>query len=137
MPNNIPTIPGFYWHRQVDGGSQEVFEWEVVQVLSEQAGPGIVINGTTFQAEEISAVWGPRIPDPDEKREDAEDSESSKKRETQSELRELRDLFAGFGLIGFLAEGRSSRTPTHDCQTAAQIAYNYADAMIEEREKRQ
>lgn len=135
---STPTVPGYYWHRQVDEGSQEVFEWEVVQVLSEQDGPGIIISGTTFQASEISAVWGPRIPDPDEKQEEAEDAASLNAvlQESQSELREQRDMFAAFALVGFLGNAAPNR-PTHDCQTAAQIAYNYADAMIEEREKRQ
>lgn len=44
----------------------------------------------------------------------------------------LRDVFAMAALSGLLAEGTTFRLTTHDTATAA---YEYADAMMKEREK--
>lgn len=136
MPDNVPTEPGFYWHRQIDEGSQEVFEWEVVRVLSEQDGPGIVINGTTFQAEEISAVWGPRIPDPDETGEQDQEAEALRPLLVEGEimLQPVRDRFAAFALAGLIAKS-PTEWPIGALEKAARESYQFADAMMAEREK--
>lgn len=131
MADNLPTEPGYYWHRQIDEGSQEVFEWEVVQILGEQNGPGIVINGTTFQASEIACVWGPHIPDPDETRE----TDEAIKRSIQTATDHVRDSLARQLLVGILAN--SQLLGTEDGVTLrTNLAYRYADAMMAEREKR-
>jgi hypothetical protein len=132
MPNDHPTLAGFYWHRQIDEGSQEAFEWEVVQVLSEQDGPGIVINGTTFQASEILGIWGPRIPDPDENQEDREAAEGLRAvmAESEAQRRERINDLAAIAMAGLLANG----VPVAD--SLAETAYKAANAMMTEREKR-
>lgn len=135
MPENtVPTEPGYYWHRDIDPGHGEAYEWEPVRVLSEQDGPGIIIDGVTYQTSELHhGEWGPRIPDPEELQEKAEADaalDAAIKRSVKKAGDMIRDDLAAKFLVGILADGQcNDDLPDFACR----LAYNYADAMLTKR----
>jgi hypothetical protein len=125
---NFPTEPGYYWWRD----SPEDSEWEPVEMLDASAGPGIVISGATYQPEEVSGKWGPRIPEPGEKSEVDDLNDRLEGMVAKEKYEELRDMFAAASLDGLLSSGEYD---TRRDKCAAE-AYQLADAMMAEREKR-
>jgi hypothetical protein len=130
MPNNLPTEPGYYWYRVTDVGSGEAYEWEVAQVLSEHAGPGVIIEGITYQMQELEGEWGPRIHDPDELQEKVEADaalDEAIKRSIKHAHDMIRDDLARKLLVGILMGG------DFNVPVDVKLAYEYADAMLNHR----
>ena len=55
--------------------------------------------------------------------------------DTQAEVQVLRDLFASHALNGIMAKMASTTMPQGTREALAKLAYQMADAMVEERAK--
>lgn len=130
----VPTEPGYYWHRDIDPGHGEAYEWEVLRLHRNGPDAFLFIYGSQASPGAFGGKWGSRIPDPEEKQE--QDKEVTAMRallaESEISLRPIRDNFAAFALNGILASGEYD-TRRDRC---AGEAYLLADAMMAEREKR-
>lgn len=128
---STPTEPGFWWHRDTDDSCGEAFEWKVLQV--ERRGATLYVVDSIVTAKEWKGEWGPRISDPDETRE----TDEAIKRSIQAAHDFTRDKLAERFLVGILASGYNRIQQADEPEKYVALAYRYADAMIEERKKRQ
>lgn len=141
MPNNIPTEPGYYWHRDIDEASREAFEWEPYQVTRAGIEFAVKTPGGLYPISLplVKGEWGPRIPDPEELQEKAEADAmlgEAIKRSIQKGHDMTRDKLAEKFLVGILANGQ--RLGSEDGVTLrTDLAYRYADAMLAKRGKQQ
>ena len=135
MPN-LPTEPGFYWHRDIDEGDSTAYNWEVLEVqwTSPNDDRVLVECFTRIPVSEMAGEWQPRIPDPDENRELDEHIKHS----ILTAHNDIRDRLAEKFVVGLLAH-RGVVSPTHPTGEVSFLikdAYAIADAMIAERKKR-
>lgn len=132
----IPTEPGYYWHRDIDEGCGEAFEWEPKHVTRTDP-PREIMVADFLPVAEVPGEWGPRISDPDELQQETEDRAALKAAIDRSVRRAsnlVRDSLAVAALPACVMQWHDLGKTYAD--KAAQAAYEYADAMMAEREKR-
>lgn len=137
---NLPTEPGYYWHRDVDPGCGEAFEWEVRKVFRHIDDKKVLVSESCDGTRNLpisefkDCEWGPRIPDPEELQEKAETDkalDAAIKRSVQTAHNQVRDSLALAALPSCIMLWHD-RGQTY-AERAVQAAYEYADAMLEAR----
>lgn len=145
MAENLPTEPGYYWHRDIDPGCGEAFEWEPRKVFRHIDDKKILVSEACDGTRNLpisefkNCEWGPRIPDPEELQEQADadkELDAAIKRSIKHAHDMVRDDLAQKFLVGILSN--SQLLGTEDGVTLrTDLAYRYADAMLTKRKKEQ